>query len=359
MRTRTSRDLGETGRRLQSPAMAVYLDHAATTPLRPEALEAMLPFLGGTFGNPSSTHAFGRVAREALDDAHERLARSIGADAREIVFTSGGTEANNLALKGAAWAGRARGHRIVTTRRRAPRGRPHPRAPPEVRLRGRRGARSTATAAWTPRRSSGRSPTGRSSSRSCSRTTRSARSSRSPRWREVVRAQARAPVPCRCRPGGAVARPRRRGPRRGPRRAGGAQGRGSEGHRARCGSGAARTSWRSSTAGRRSATGAPARRTWRAPSGWPRRSSCGPRSGATLVPKVRARRDRLADRACSARRRRGGDGPPASSGCPHIASVIARGTDGALDRRGARPRRDRRVDGLGVHDAAPPTSATS
>ena len=95
--------------------MAVYLDHAATTPLRPEALEAMLPFLGGTFGNPSSTHAFGRVAREALDDAHERLARSIGADAREIVFTSGGTEANNLALKGAAWAGRARGHRIVTT----------------------------------------------------------------------------------------------------------------------------------------------------------------------------------------------------------------------------------------------------
>ena len=95
--------------------MAVYLDHAATTPLRPEALEAMLPFLGGTFGNPSSTHGFGRVAREALDDAHERLATSIGADGREIVFTSGGTEANNLALKGAAWAGRARGHRIVTT----------------------------------------------------------------------------------------------------------------------------------------------------------------------------------------------------------------------------------------------------
>ena len=74
-----------------------------------------MPFLGGVFGNPSSAHAFGRVAREALDDAHERLARSIGADAREIVFTSGGTEANNLALKGAAWAGKSRGHRIVTT----------------------------------------------------------------------------------------------------------------------------------------------------------------------------------------------------------------------------------------------------
>jgi len=95
--------------------MPIYLDHAATTPLRPEVLEAMLPFLGGTFGNPSSSHVFGRQAREALDDAHERLARSIGAEAREIVFTSGGTEADNLALKGAAWAGKAKGHQIVTT----------------------------------------------------------------------------------------------------------------------------------------------------------------------------------------------------------------------------------------------------
>lgn len=95
--------------------MPIYLDHAATTPVRPEVLEAMLPYLGGTFGNPSSAHAWGRAAREALDDAHERLARSIGADAREIVFTSGGTEAINLALKGAAWAGRARGARIVTS----------------------------------------------------------------------------------------------------------------------------------------------------------------------------------------------------------------------------------------------------
>jgi cysteine desulfurase len=95
--------------------MPVYLDHAATTPLRPEVLDAMTPLLGGVFGNPSSPHAYGRIAREALDDAHERLARSIGGDAREIVFTSGGTEANNLALKGAAWAGKSRGHRIVTT----------------------------------------------------------------------------------------------------------------------------------------------------------------------------------------------------------------------------------------------------
>jgi cysteine desulfurase len=95
--------------------MAIYLDHAATTPLRREVLDAMLPFLGGTFGNPSSTHAYGRAAREALDDAHDRLARAIGAEAREIVFTSGGTEASNLAVKGAAWAGRARGARLVAS----------------------------------------------------------------------------------------------------------------------------------------------------------------------------------------------------------------------------------------------------
>jgi len=95
--------------------MPIYLDHAATTPVRPEVLEAMLPYLTGQFGNPSSAHSFGRAAREALDDAHERLARALGAEAREVVFTSGGTEANNLALKGAAWAGKAKGHRIVTT----------------------------------------------------------------------------------------------------------------------------------------------------------------------------------------------------------------------------------------------------
>ncbi len=95
--------------------MPIYLDHAATTPVRPEVVEAMLPLLTAQFGNPSSAHSFGRAAREALDDAHERLARALGAEAREIVFTSGGTEASNLALKGAAWAGKAKGHRLVTT----------------------------------------------------------------------------------------------------------------------------------------------------------------------------------------------------------------------------------------------------
>jgi cysteine desulfurase len=95
--------------------MPIYLDHAATTPVRREVLDAMLPYLAEDFGNPSSAHWFGRRARAALDDAHDRLAHALRAEPREIVFTSGGTEANNLALKGAAWAGRARGHRIVAT----------------------------------------------------------------------------------------------------------------------------------------------------------------------------------------------------------------------------------------------------
>jgi cysteine desulfurase len=95
--------------------MAIYLDHAATTPLRGDVLDAMRPFLTETFGNASSAHSFGRAARAALDEAHERVAARLNAQPREIVFTSGGTEANNLAIKGAAWAGKARGNRIVTT----------------------------------------------------------------------------------------------------------------------------------------------------------------------------------------------------------------------------------------------------
>jgi cysteine desulfurase len=95
--------------------MSIYLDHAATTPLRREALDAMLPLLGGSYGNPSSAHAAGRAARAALDEAHERLALALNAEAREIVFTSGGTEAINLALKGAAWAGKSHGNRLITS----------------------------------------------------------------------------------------------------------------------------------------------------------------------------------------------------------------------------------------------------
>jgi cysteine desulfurase len=78
----------------------IYLDHAATTPVRREVFEAMEPFYGPRFGNPSSTHRWGREARAALDEARERIARCLGANTDEICFTSGGTEADNLAVLG-------------------------------------------------------------------------------------------------------------------------------------------------------------------------------------------------------------------------------------------------------------------
>jgi len=96
---------------------AVYLDNAASTPMDPRVLEAMGPFFTETFGNPSSLHAAGRVAREAVEGARERIARTLGAShAEELVFTSGGTESNNLALKGVAYANRRKGRHIVTSR---------------------------------------------------------------------------------------------------------------------------------------------------------------------------------------------------------------------------------------------------
>ncbi len=78
----------------------IYLDYNATTPIAPKAREAMKPFLGEYFGNPSSNHHVGRVCREAIEDARSHVAALIGADREEIVFTSGGTESNNQALKG-------------------------------------------------------------------------------------------------------------------------------------------------------------------------------------------------------------------------------------------------------------------
>jgi cysteine desulfurase len=95
--------------------MPTYLDHAATSPLRPEVLEAMLPFLTEHHGNPSSIHTSGRRARQALDEAREAIAHALGAKPREIVFTSGGTESDNLAIKGGAWAGSARGRHVITS----------------------------------------------------------------------------------------------------------------------------------------------------------------------------------------------------------------------------------------------------
>jgi cysteine desulfurase len=86
---------------------SVYLDHAATTPVRPEVLEAMLPYLGSErFGNPSSAHRFGREARAGLEEARREVALALGLEPSEVVFTSGGTEADNLAILGACLAAR-------------------------------------------------------------------------------------------------------------------------------------------------------------------------------------------------------------------------------------------------------------
>ncbi|HEY8901532.1 MAG TPA: cysteine desulfurase family protein [Chthoniobacterales bacterium] len=91
-----------------------YLDYNASTPLGPEALEAMLPFLREEFGNPSSIHAPGRRARAAIDDARDRLAALVGGRPHEIIFTSGGTESVNLALIGLALAHEGVGRHLIT-----------------------------------------------------------------------------------------------------------------------------------------------------------------------------------------------------------------------------------------------------
>ncbi|HZJ50459.1 MAG TPA: cysteine desulfurase family protein [Actinomycetota bacterium] len=92
-----------------------YLDHAATTPIVPEAKVALLAFLDGDFGNPSSVHAYGRAARRGVEDAREQVAAAIGASPAEITFTAGGTEADNLAVKGVATKLKGNGNHIVTT----------------------------------------------------------------------------------------------------------------------------------------------------------------------------------------------------------------------------------------------------
>ena len=93
----------------------IYMDHSATTPLRCEVLEAMMPYFDCVFGNASSVHSFGQEARKAVEDAREKLAGLIGAQSEEVVFTSGGTESDNLAIVGVANAYRDnRGAHIVT-----------------------------------------------------------------------------------------------------------------------------------------------------------------------------------------------------------------------------------------------------
>ena len=93
----------------------IYLDHAATTPTDPEVVAAMLPYFTDAFGNPSSIHSFGQEARVALEEARDKIASLIGARSEEIVFTSGGTEADNFALIGIAHANEGKGNHIITT----------------------------------------------------------------------------------------------------------------------------------------------------------------------------------------------------------------------------------------------------
>lgn len=93
----------------------IYFDYAATTPCDPEVVAAMLPYFCERFGNPSSMHAFGQETKGAVEEARERIAAFLGAAPGEIVFTSGGTESNNMAVKGAAYARRGKGNHIITS----------------------------------------------------------------------------------------------------------------------------------------------------------------------------------------------------------------------------------------------------
>ncbi len=94
----------------------IYFDHAATTPVHPEVLEAMLPYFQDCFGNPSSLHSFGQEAARACQQAREEVARLLNAEEREIIFTSSGTESDNLALRGVAHKFKSRGNHIITSR---------------------------------------------------------------------------------------------------------------------------------------------------------------------------------------------------------------------------------------------------
>jgi len=93
----------------------VYLDHSATTPVAKEVVEAMQPYFSEIYGNPSSIHQWGQQARAAIENARSSIARIINAQESEIVFLSGGTEADNLALRGIAYANRNRGNHIITS----------------------------------------------------------------------------------------------------------------------------------------------------------------------------------------------------------------------------------------------------
>ena len=140
---------------MTTPGPTVYLDHAATTPILPVALDAMTAQLAAV-GNANSLHASGRSARRVVEEARETIARSLGCRPGDVVFTSGGTEADNLALKGIFWARRGEDARRVA--RPGPRRGASSRCPPR-RAGGSSPRRLTATSAWS-RRGRGRRAVG-------------------------------------------------------------------------------------------------------------------------------------------------------------------------------------------------------
>ena len=97
------------------PDSLIYLDYNATTPIDPAVAEAMLPFLHQHFGNPSSSHAYGVTARQAIETARGQLAALLGCRPEEVLFTSGGSESNNTVIKGVAASRRDRGRHIITS----------------------------------------------------------------------------------------------------------------------------------------------------------------------------------------------------------------------------------------------------
>src|SRR3990172_713236 len=93
----------------------IYMDHAATTPVNPKVLEAMLPYFSERYGNPSSVYTLAQEARKAIDEARESVAGVLGGKSGEIIFNSGGTESDNTALRGAAFALKPDGNHIITS----------------------------------------------------------------------------------------------------------------------------------------------------------------------------------------------------------------------------------------------------
>ncbi|MCT4565403.1 MAG: cysteine desulfurase NifS [Maledivibacter sp.] len=94
----------------------IYLDYAATTPMKKEVIDEMMPYFSEQYGNPSSIHSFGRQAKKALDVSRDRIAKAIGATSKEIYFTGGGSEADNWAIKGVAFANKHKGNHIITSK---------------------------------------------------------------------------------------------------------------------------------------------------------------------------------------------------------------------------------------------------